>query len=89
MEAESAVKLGYEEIVLCGVHLGMYGREGNNETKTNLCGIIKKILKIKGLGRIRLSSIEINEVTDELIDLMKKNRKICRHLHIPLQGGTD
>ncbi|HAM87921.1 MAG: MiaB-like protein tRNA modifying enzyme [Candidatus Falkowbacteria bacterium GW2011_GWC2_38_22] len=89
LEAESAVKLGYEEIVLCGVHLGMYGREGNNETKTNLCGIIKKILKIKGLGRIRLSSIEINEVTDELIDLMKKNRKICRHLHIPLQGGTD
>lgn len=89
LEAESAIKLGYEEIVLCGVHLGMYGRERNGVTKINLCGIIKKILKIKGLGRIRLSSIEINEVTDELIDLMKKNRKICRHLHIPLQGGTD
>ncbi len=55
----------------------------------NLTELIKQLIKIEGLARIRLSSIEVNEVTDELIALMKKERKLCRHLHIPLQSGCD
>jgi len=87
-EAEAATKAGYREIVLSGIHLGRYGEDFNNK-KTNLASLLKKILKIKNLGRIRLSSIEINEVSDELIKLIIKNDKICRHLHISLQSGSD
>lgn len=88
-ETKKAIKTGYEEIVLSGVHLGMYGKEKDGTGKYDLCGLLKNILKIKGLGRIRLSSIEVNEVSGDLIELLEKNRKICRHLHIPLQNGTD
>lgn len=88
-EIQAAIKFGYQEIVLSGVHLGMYGREKNSIAKTGLCGLLRQILKIKGLGRIRLSSIEATEITAELIELMKNSKKICKHLHIPLQSGTD
>jgi len=84
-EIEQAVKAGYGEIVLSGIHLGLYGKN----IKTNLVNLLKKIIKIKNLGRVRLSSIEITEVTDELIKLMAKSKKICRHLHTPLQAGSD
>lgn len=88
-ELKLAIKLGYEEIVLSGVHLGMYGKEKNSITKIDLVGLLTKMIKIKNIGRIRLSSIEINEVTDDLIELMQKSKKICHHLHIPLQSGTN
>jgi threonylcarbamoyladenosine tRNA methylthiotransferase MtaB len=55
----------------------------------NLLKLLKELVKIKGLGRIRLSSIEISEVSDTLINFLKSNRKMCRHLHIPLQSGCD
>lgn len=86
-EIELAVFKGYQEIVLCGIHLGMYGKDlGRNY---NLENLIKKIIKIKNLSRIRLSSIELNEVSDGIIELIKNSNKICRHLHIPLQSGSD
>jgi len=114
-EIKQAVKAGYGEVVLSGIHLGLYGRKkplslrGAPATwqslvnrvepeiaslpsvarNDNLAGLLKKLIKIKNLGRIRLSSIEITEVTDELIKLMMKSGKICRHLHIPLQSGSD
>ena len=98
-EAQIVAEAGIKEIVLCGIHLGLYGvdritrnlprRQAGAQRITNLTALIKELIKIKNLSRIRLSSIEVNEVTDELIDLMKKERKLCRHLHIPLQSGCD
>lgn len=86
-EAEEAIAAGYGEIVLSGIHLGRYGEDlGKEYSLTNL---LKKFLSLPGLGRLRLSSIEINEVNDELIDLMINNRHICQHLHISLQSGND
>ncbi|MDD2257863.1 MAG: tRNA (N(6)-L-threonylcarbamoyladenosine(37)-C(2))-methylthiotransferase MtaB [Patescibacteria group bacterium] len=86
-EVTAAVAAGYGEIVLSGIHLGRYGedlKEGES-----LVALLKKLLVIKGLGRLRLSSIEINEVDDNLIMLMKSEPQICRHLHISLQSGSD
>ena len=87
-EVKQAVELNYNEIVLCGIHLGLYGKDIKN-SKINLFLLLKDIIKIKNLGRIRLSSIEMNEVTDDLIDLITNSKKICKHLHIPLQSGNN
>ena len=87
-EAERALEQGMEEIVLTGIHLGRYGQDFA-DGKTSLNNLLRALLKLPKLGRIRLSSIEINEVDDELIALMKNNSKICRHLHISLQSGCD
>lgn len=86
-EIEQVIKAGYQEIVISGIHLGLYGAD--LKKKINLSELIKKIILVKDLGRIRLSSIEITEVTDSLLNLIAKNRKICRHLHIPLQSGSN
>ena len=88
-EAKSAAENGFQEIILSGIHLGLYGREKDFKEKINLVELIKKLLKIDNLEKIRLSSIEVTEVTDELIKLMSENKKICKHLHIPLQNGSD
>ncbi|MBI2459465.1 MAG: radical SAM protein [Parcubacteria group bacterium] len=129
-EVEQAVKAGYGEIVLSGIHLGLYGKESqllysvipasepprkmrgglritrpyrtgtfgrepamtnyyNGARDENLASLLKKLVKLKNLGRIRLSSIEITEVSDELIELIKNSGKICRQLHLPLQSGSD
>jgi threonylcarbamoyladenosine tRNA methylthiotransferase MtaB len=87
-EIVRAVANGFEEIILSGIHLGLYGQDFLKQ-KENLYQLLLKILEIKGLGRIRLSSIEITEISDEIIDLISKNDKMCRHLHIPLQSGND
>ena len=76
---------GYKEVVLAGIHTGKY-LSGN----TNLSGLVKRILtEVKGLERLRLSSIEINEIDDEFIELMKENKVLADHLHLPLQSGSD
>ncbi len=77
---------GYHEIVLTGIHLGSYGQDLS--VKTNLAFLIKAILSATSFLRIRLSSIEINEIDDELIELMGDSR-VCKHLHLPLQSGND
>lgn len=84
-EARGAGYVGYKEIILSGIHLGLYGKDSN----TNLVELLKKIIHISELGRIRLSSIEINEVSDELIKIISQSSKICNHLHIPLQSGSN
>jgi threonylcarbamoyladenosine tRNA methylthiotransferase MtaB len=93
-EADVVARSGCKEIVLCGIHLGQYGidlklQDTRNKKQINLDSLLKILIEISGIERIRLSSIEINEVTDELIELMKKERKLCRQLHIPLQSGCD
>ena len=90
-EAKLAIQAGYREIVLSGIHLGCYGQDlkQKNKTKINLTYLIKQLLKLENLGRLRLSSIEINEIDDELIKLLKDNKKLCRHLHVSLQSGSN
>ena len=78
---------GYSELVLTGVNLGAYGND-LPETQT-LSELISLIAPIQGIARIRLSSVEPTEITGELIDEISSNNKVCRHLHIPLQSGSD
>lgn len=86
-EVSAATSAGYGEIVLSGIHLGRYGQDLEN--KESLISLLKAFLAIPNLGRLRLSSIEINEVDDDLIALMQSTDKICQHLHISLQSGCD
>ena len=78
---------GYREVVLTGIHLGRYGVDLNHGV--NLKGLIDLIGKEKLPIRIRLSSLEPNEIDDELIDHMVSKKWLCRHFHIPLQSGDD
>ncbi|HVO73049.1 MAG TPA: tRNA (N(6)-L-threonylcarbamoyladenosine(37)-C(2))-methylthiotransferase MtaB [Ignavibacteriaceae bacterium] len=76
---------GYKEIVLTGVNVGDYGRSH----KTNLYQLLLKLTEIPGEFRIRISSIEPNLLSDEIIDLTAGCEKLCRHFHIPLQSGSS
>ncbi|MGQ9706523.1 MAG: tRNA (N(6)-L-threonylcarbamoyladenosine(37)-C(2))-methylthiotransferase MtaB [bacterium] len=84
-EIEGLIKNGYLEIVLTGVNIGVY----KDDNVGDLTGLIKKILKSTNLCRIRISSIEPTEIKDELIDLMRSEERFARHLHIPLQSGSN
>ncbi|MBI4691751.1 MAG: tRNA (N(6)-L-threonylcarbamoyladenosine(37)-C(2))-methylthiotransferase MtaB [Nitrospirae bacterium] len=86
MQVNQAVSSGYNEIVLTGIHLGSYGYD--LIPKVKLSNILKTILNTTKIQRIRLSSIEIGEIDDELLELCTDSR-ICQHLHIPLQSGDD
>lgn len=90
-EAKAAIEAGYREIVLSGIHLGRYGQDLSKtaKSKINLSKLIEELLSLNNLGRLRLSSIEVNEIDQKLIDLMKDNNKLCRHLHISLQSGSN
>jgi threonylcarbamoyladenosine tRNA methylthiotransferase MtaB len=83
-EVNILVKNGYQEIVLTGIHTGNYKDEDKR-----LVDVIHEIAKIRNLARIRISSIEITEIDDKFLAELKNNPKICNHLHIPLQSGTD
>lgn len=85
-EVTSLVNNGYREIVLTGIHTGRYGIDLED---MNLEKLLRKLVAIPGLYRIRLSSIEINEITDGIMDLIKNSSVIARHFHIPLQSGSD
>ncbi len=85
-EARELVKNGYKEIVLTGIHTGAYGVDLENY---NLKDLLKDLLVITGLERIRISSIEINEITDEILYIMASSNRFAWHLHIPLQNGSD
>ena len=76
---------GYKEIVLTGIHLGKYGRDLTG--KSELVQLLKKIAGQKPEYRIRLSSLEPGEISDELIEMVTCENWLCRHLHIPLQSG--
>lgn len=78
---------GYSEIVLTGIHIGRYGYD--IEGGIDLAGLIESILSNVDGIRIRLSSIEINEVSDRLLEVMSSTGRVAPHLHIPLQSGDD
>lgn len=84
-EIQALVSNGYKEIVLTGIHTGNYGRD----LDTDFASLLSEIVKIDGLYRLRLSSIEITELTDEVLEIIKDNNIIADHLHIPLQAGSD
>ena len=84
MEVNDLVLSGHKEIVLSGIHTGMY-----NSDNKRLSDLINEISKIELLKRIRLSSVEIVELNDGMIDIIKNNNKFVSHLHIPLQAGCD
>ncbi|MFA4888663.1 MAG: MiaB/RimO family radical SAM methylthiotransferase [Candidatus Omnitrophota bacterium] len=86
-EAKGLAKNGFKEIVLTGISLGKYGQ--GLKPQTSLVEVIRELEKIPGLVRLRLSSIEAGDVTAELISLMSRSDKLCRHLHIPLQSGDN
>ncbi|MBT9146229.1 MAG: Threonylcarbamoyladenosine tRNA methylthiotransferase MtaB [candidate division WS2 bacterium] len=78
--------MGYKEVVLTGIHLGTYGLD--LKPKKSLSLLVNNILINTNIPRIRLSSLEIKEITDELLELFDEDR-VCKHLHIPLQSGDD
>lgn len=85
-EAETAAGKGHKEIVLSGIHLGLYGKD-KGANGYGLADLAEDLSLVPGIQRIRLSSIEINEVTEGLLKLIEEN-KLCRHLHIPMQSGS-
>ncbi len=80
-------KAGYHEVVLSGIHLGRYGIDLTQET--SLSSLLSLINGLKIIGRVRLSSIEPNELSPEIIKLAADSDSICHHFHIPLQSGDD
>lgn len=86
-QATYLAEAGYKEIILTGVHLGTYGVD--LDEPMNLARIIQLIHDTPGLERIRISSVDPHEVTDELIETVAGLPKVCRHLHVPTQAGDD
>lgn len=86
-EIKQLVEVGYREIVLTGIHTGQYGR---SIEKWSLERLLDEIFaNIAGAFRIRLSSIELGEISPRLIEMLADEPRLCRHLHIPLQSGSD
>jgi len=86
-EAERLIRSGFQEIVLTGICLGAYGKD--LKEKFDLVDVIESIEKLEGKFRIRLSSIEAKDVTEELTDKIASSSRMCRHLHIPFQSGDN
>ena len=84
-EIKDLVSNGYQEVVLTGIHTGNYGVD----LGTNFANLLKEVVKIEGLKRLRISSIEITELTDEVLEVMRNNKVIVDHMHIPLQAGSN
>ena len=85
-EAEYLVKQGYQEIVLSGIHVGGYGQDLKD---TSFSDLVETLSNIEGLKSLRISSIEESEIDDQLISLIKEKDNLAKHLHIPLQSGSN
>ena len=86
-EVQRLTKAGYREIVLIGIHLGCYGKE--TKDGTTLYDAVRAALSVPDLQRLRLGSLESVEVEPRLLDLMAEDKRLCPHLHLPLQSGCD
>ncbi|MEA9355401.1 tRNA (N(6)-L-threonylcarbamoyladenosine(37)-C(2))-methylthiotransferase MtaB [Bacteriovorax sp. PP10] len=85
IEAKKLVSQGFKEIVLTGVNIGEYEQASGEK----LHDLVAQVLAVDGLERFRLSSVEPNTITDELIEVLKSSPKVLDHFHIPLQSGDD
>lgn len=83
-EVKTLVNMGHKEIVLTGIHTGHYGFKD-----FSFADLLNKLIEIKGLERLRISSIEMNEVTNEVLDVFKKSNILVDHIHLPLQSGSN
>ncbi|GGH84943.1 threonylcarbamoyladenosine tRNA methylthiotransferase MtaB [Pullulanibacillus pueri] len=86
-QAQQLVDAGYKEIVLTGIHTAGYGEDMKDYNFAQLLRDLEA--KVKGVTRLRISSIEASQVTDEVVDVINNSKLIARHLHIPLQSGSD
>ncbi len=84
-EINTLVDKGFKEFVLTGIHTGNYGVD----IGTNFAALLKEVTKIEGLKRLRISSIEATELTDEVLDIIKNSPKIVNHFHVPIQSGSN
>ena len=84
-EITTLVNNGYKEVVLTGIHTGSYGRD----LDISFADLINEIIKIEGLNRLRISSIEATELNEDILNILKNSNIIVDHLHIPLQAGSD
>jgi threonylcarbamoyladenosine tRNA methylthiotransferase MtaB len=89
--AKKAAATGVKEIVLTGVNIGDYGKapDGNERRDEDFFGLIQELEKIEEVKRWRISSIEPNLLTDEIIEFVAKSPTFMPHFHIPLQSGSD
>ncbi|WP_409341366.1 tRNA (N(6)-L-threonylcarbamoyladenosine(37)-C(2))-methylthiotransferase MtaB [Paenibacillus sp. MBLB4367] len=85
-QAKQLVDAGYKEIVLTGIHTGGYGEDIEGYS---LAKLLWDLDKVDGISRLRVSSIEASQITDEVLEVLKGSDKMCRHFHIPLQAGDD
>ncbi|WP_052327246.1 tRNA (N(6)-L-threonylcarbamoyladenosine(37)-C(2))-methylthiotransferase MtaB [Nosocomiicoccus massiliensis] len=85
-QAEKLVEAGYKEIILTGIHTGGYGEDLKDY---NLAMLLRDLEKVEGLNRLRISSIEASQLTDEVLDVIYHSNKIVRHFHIPVQSASD
>lgn len=86
-QAKQLVAAGYKEIVLTGIHTGGYGEDLKDY---NLAQLLRDLeSQVTGLKRLRISSIEASQLTDEVIAVLKESKIVVRHLHIPIQSGSD
>ena len=83
-EAKRLIENGHKEIVLTGIHTGHY-----HDDNYSFADLLKDLVKIDGLKRLRISSIEITELNDEVLDVIKNSNILVNHMHIPLQSGSD
>lgn len=84
-EAEKIALKGIKEIVITGVNIGDFGKS----TGDSFASLLKELIKVDGIERFRISSVEPNLLTDEIISLTAESKKILPHFHIPLQSGSD
>lgn len=84
-EVKELVKNGHKEVVITGIHTGAYGID----LGITLYDLLKELDKIDGLLRIRISSIEINQLSDDILSLAKTSNKLVHHFHIPIQAASN
>ncbi|MGN7380408.1 tRNA (N(6)-L-threonylcarbamoyladenosine(37)-C(2))-methylthiotransferase MtaB [Paenibacillus sp. SAFN-117] len=85
-QARQLVDAGYKEVVLTGIHTGGYGEDLEGYS---LAKLLWDLDKVDGLNRVRISSIEASQITDEVLEVLQGSDKMCRHFHVPLQAGDD
>ncbi|MGA2171514.1 MAG: tRNA (N(6)-L-threonylcarbamoyladenosine(37)-C(2))-methylthiotransferase MtaB [Sedimentisphaerales bacterium] len=93
-EAKALVASGHKEIVVTGVNLGAYGRSTTKKANISDCGfriadLLKELANIEGLARIRVSSLEPGDITEELLDVFCANKNIMPHIHLSVQSGSE
>lgn len=84
-EVTDLVSNGYKEVVLTGIHTGSYGAD----LETSFAHLLERLVKISGLERLRISSIETTELNEDVLNVLKNSKVLVDHLHVPIQAGSN